>query len=43
MAGGTDLDFGKRPELMTAISEPPFYALRMHGTSLCVSVGGLNG
>lgn len=41
VAGGTDLDFGKRPELMTAISEPPFYALRMQ-TSLCVSVGGLN-
>lgn len=38
--GGADLDFGKRPELMTAISEPPFYALRMQ-SMMCVSVGGL--
>lgn len=41
VAGGTDLDFGKRTELMTAISEPPFYALRMQA-NLCVTVGGLN-
>ncbi|MEC4273083.1 FAD-dependent oxidoreductase [Adlercreutzia sp. R25] len=39
--GGVDLDFGKRQELMTSISEPPFYALRMQ-TGMCVSVGGLN-
>lgn len=38
---GKDDDFGKRSELMTSISEPPFYALRMQ-TMLCVSVGGLN-
>ena len=40
-AAGRDDDFGKRPELMTAITEPPFYALRMQ-SMLCVSVGGLN-
>lgn len=38
---GNDVDFGKRRELMTSITEPPFYALRMQ-TGLCVSVGGLN-
>ena len=38
---GWDEDFGKRPELLTSISEPPYYALRMF-TGLCVSVGGLN-
>ncbi len=37
---GHDPDFGKRPELLTSISEPPFYALRMT-TGLCVSVSGL--
>ena len=37
---GFDSDFGKRPELMTSISEAPFYALKMR-TGLCVSVGGL--
>ena len=41
VAQGWDEDFGKRPELLTSISEPPYYALRMT-TGLCVSVGGLN-
>lgn len=35
-----DTDFGKRPELLTSITEPPFYALDMK-TELGVSVGGL--
>lgn len=39
-AQGSDDDFGKRAELMTAIAEPPFYALQMM-SSMCVSVGGL--
>ena len=38
--GGIDLDFGKRSELMTSITQPPYYALRMM-TNVCVSVGGL--
>lgn len=38
---GRDDDFGKRSELMTAIVEPPFYALRMQNM-MCVSVGGLD-
>ncbi len=37
---GVDTDFGKRRELLTSITEPPFYALRMQ-TNMCVSVGGL--
>lgn len=39
-AKGSDDDFGKRKELLTSISEGPFYALRMF-TGLCTSVGGL--
>lgn len=39
-SSGVDLDFGKRPELMTTIEQPPFYALRMQ-TMMCVTVGGL--
>lgn len=35
-----DCDFGKRPELMTAIEQGPFYALKMT-LGLAVSVGGL--
>lgn len=35
-----DIDFGKRPELMTKIMEPPFYALKM-GVEVAVSVAGL--
>ncbi|MEC4185036.1 FAD-dependent oxidoreductase [Adlercreutzia sp. R21] len=38
---GNDPDFGKRAELLTTISEPPFYALRMQNM-MCVSVGGLD-
>lgn len=38
---GSDTDFGKRPELMTVIAEPPFYALRMQNM-MCVSVGGFD-
>lgn len=41
VAAGRDDDFGKRAELLTAIAEPPFYALRMQ-TMMCVSVGGLS-
>lgn len=39
VATGNDEDFGKRPELLTSITEPPFYALDMK-TELGVSVGG---
>lgn len=35
-----DTDFGKRPELMAKIEQPPFYGLRMN-VELGVSVGGL--
>lgn len=38
---GKDVDFGKRPELLTSISEPPYYALAMQA-ALSVTVGGLN-
>lgn len=41
VAAGVDDDFGKRKELLTSLSEPPYYALRMV-TGLCVTVGGLN-
>lgn len=37
---GFDEDFGKRKELLTSLSEPPYYALRIV-TGLCVTVGGL--
>lgn len=35
-----DTDFGKRPELMAKIEQPPFYGLRMN-VELGVSVSGL--
>jgi fumarate reductase flavoprotein subunit len=37
---GKDLDFGKRPECLTTIERPPFYAVKM-GVSLLVTLGGL--
>jgi hypothetical protein len=40
LAISEDTDFGKRSELMTTISEPPFYALKLT-LELGVSVGGL--
>jgi fumarate reductase flavoprotein subunit len=36
-----DTDFGKRPELLTTIEEPPFYALKFGGALLTVN-GGVN-
>ncbi|HHV34024.1 MAG TPA: FAD-dependent oxidoreductase [Syntrophomonadaceae bacterium] len=36
-----DVDFGKRPELLTTIEKPPFYALKFGGALLAVP-GGLN-
>lgn len=35
-----DVDFGKRPELMSKIEQPPFYCLRMP-VEVAVTVGGL--
>ncbi|MBR6231056.1 MAG: FAD-binding protein, partial [Lachnospiraceae bacterium] len=37
---GKDTDFGKRPELLTSITEPPFYAMKFAAATLCI-VGGL--
>jgi fumarate reductase flavoprotein subunit len=37
---GEDLDFGKRPECLTTIEEPPLYACKV-GTALLVTGGGL--
>jgi len=37
---GVDEDFGKRPECMTTIEKPPFYAAPL-GTALLVTLGGL--
>ena len=37
---GEDLDYGKRSELLTSISEPPFYALKW-GPALCNVHGGV--
>ncbi|MCL1834577.1 MAG: FAD-binding protein, partial [Oscillospiraceae bacterium] len=39
VAQGDDVDFGKRSELLTTISEPPFYALKW-GPSLLDVFGG---
>jgi len=36
-----DVDFGKRPELLTTIEKPPFYALKFGGALLVVN-GGVN-
>lgn len=38
---GHDDDYGKRPELLTEIAEPPFYAIRWAPALLAVT-GGLN-
>jgi fumarate reductase flavoprotein subunit len=38
---GKDLDFGKRPDRLTTIDKPPYYAGRGHYTLLVVN-GGLN-
>lgn len=40
-AKGHDDDFGKRPELMTTVVEPPFYALKISGMLLHIC-GGLS-
>ena len=39
-AKGEDLDFGKRSELLTSITEPPFYALKW-GPALLNVHGGM--
>ena len=39
VAAGADTDFGKRPELLFPIDEPPFYASRMKTGLLCVPAG----
>ena len=36
---GRDLDFGKRPELMTPVARPPFYALKISGALLHIPAG----
>lgn len=40
VSAGKDSDFGKRPELLFDIAEPPFTALKFGGALLCVP-GGL--
>lgn len=40
-AKGHDDDFGKRKEFMTSISKPPYYALKIGGSTLAVT-GGLS-
>jgi len=37
---GIDEDFGKRPECLTTIEKPPFYAVKL-ATTLLVTLGGL--
>lgn len=39
-AAGTDTDFGKRPQCLSSITEPPFYAVHS-GTTLLITLGGL--
>lgn len=36
---GDDTDFGKRPELLFPVDEPPFYASRMKTGLLCIPAG----